>query len=205
MARIVQHEGGRRDVVAPAPDFDLRLAVFRRRLRLVQPLQCAVVPFVQPPVVHDGNPHPVEHVEHNPQGPDGALEHGRVRQVDSVAAFSQKPAGVARFDETTFRQIDVRPPGEPVLPVPCTLAVTEQNKVVHVSCRARPFGRADLPGPTAFAPPALRRVSPKLATKSSERRRKRPGLLRQLSQCVLQRSLKTAVRRRFDRGIDSLF
>ena len=30
------------------------------------------------------------------------------------------------------------------------------------------------PGPTAFAPPALRRVSPKLANKSRERRRKAP-------------------------------
>ena len=51
MPRIVRRQRRRRDVVAAAPDLDLRFAVLRRRLRLVQPLQRAVVPLVQPPAL----------------------------------------------------------------------------------------------------------------------------------------------------------
>ena len=50
-ARSSGVERRRRDVVAAAPDLDLRFAVLRRGLRLVQPLQRAVVALVQPPAV----------------------------------------------------------------------------------------------------------------------------------------------------------
>ena len=51
VALVVGVERRRRDVVAAAPDLDLRLAVLGRGFRLVQPLQRAVVPLVQPPVL----------------------------------------------------------------------------------------------------------------------------------------------------------
>ena len=58
VARIVRRDGAdrrrqrrRRDVVAAPPDLDLRLAVLRGGLRLVQSLQRAVVPLVQPPAL----------------------------------------------------------------------------------------------------------------------------------------------------------
>ena len=47
MTRIVGRQRRRRDVVAAAPDLDLRFAVLRSRFGLVQPLQRAVVPLVQ--------------------------------------------------------------------------------------------------------------------------------------------------------------
>jgi len=42
------------DVETAAPELDLRIAVFLRGLRLVEPLQVAVVPFVQRLVIVDG-------------------------------------------------------------------------------------------------------------------------------------------------------
>ena len=49
MARIVERERRRRNVVAAAPDLHLRLAVLLDRLRLVESLQRAVVALVEPP------------------------------------------------------------------------------------------------------------------------------------------------------------
>ena len=85
MARIRGLERRRRNVVAAPPDLDLRVAVFRGRLRLVQTLQRAVVPLVQPPVLLDRNPEQVELVERDPARADRALEHRRVGDVEGEA------------------------------------------------------------------------------------------------------------------------
>ena len=54
----------------------LFVAVFGRRLRLVQPLQGAVVAFVKVPVFYDRNPATVHGVGRDFQSVDGAFQVG---------------------------------------------------------------------------------------------------------------------------------
>jgi hypothetical protein len=131
-ARIVGGHRRRRNVVAAAPDLDLRFAVLLRRLRLVQPLQRAIVPLVQPPAVDDRQPHLIEPVERDPERANRALQHRRVGEVESVAAVLEQLAGGAGLFAAAFGQIDVGPSGEAVFLVPDALAVAEQYECGHM-------------------------------------------------------------------------
>src|SRR5438105_4501049 len=112
----------RRDVITAAPDFRLRLAVLGRGLGLVQPLQRAIVTFVQPPALLLGNPHRIEYGQRDPQRADRTLQHRRVRDVEDVSAFAEKTASLFRLGDAALGEIDVGPAGEPVFFVPGTLA-----------------------------------------------------------------------------------
>ena len=141
MPRVVGRERRRRDVVAAPPDFRLRLAVFRGGLRFVQPLQRAVVPFVQPPVLFDGNPEQVELVERDPARAHRALEHRRVGDVENEAGVAQQLTGRDRFVAALIAQIHVGPTRETVLFVPGAFPVPEQYDSIHPDPR-----RVDLRG-----------------------------------------------------------
>jgi hypothetical protein len=67
VARVVGLERGRGDVVGPAPDLDLGLAVLLGGLGLVQALQRAVVTLVQAPLAVDGEPVEVQLAEDEPE------------------------------------------------------------------------------------------------------------------------------------------
>ena len=132
--RIVPREAGvgalqrgRRDVVAAPPDLDLFLAVDRGGLGLVQALQGPVVPLVQAPRSVDRNPHHVELVERNPERANRALQYGCVGHVEFVLFGGHETPRVARFDAAFLAEVDVGPAGEPVLPVPRALTVSNQN------------------------------------------------------------------------------
>ena len=86
IALVVAGEERGRLGVAPAPDEDLFVPILGGGLGLVQALQGAVVPLVQPPVAHDRQPHQIEVVEDDPQGADGAFEERRVGDVEGQAA-----------------------------------------------------------------------------------------------------------------------
>ena len=140
VALVVDGQRRRRNVVAAAPDLGLRLAVLRGGLRLVQPLQRAVVPLVQPPALGHRNPEQVERVERDPERLDRALQHRRVRDVEDVAAVAQQAAGLARFVAAARRSDRRRPAGEAVFLVPGALAVAEQDDlcmVAQAACRIR--------------------------------------------------------------------
>ena len=61
-----------------------RILVGRMRggLRLVQPLQAAVMPLVEPPGFFDRDPEFVEFIEHEPQGAQRALEQRAIGEVE---------------------------------------------------------------------------------------------------------------------------
>lgn len=59
-------EGWRPNVVTASPEFDLFLAELEGCLGFVESLQGAIVPFIQPPVSLDGNPHAIHFVEDEP-------------------------------------------------------------------------------------------------------------------------------------------
>ena len=127
MARIAEIERRRRDVVAPAPDLHLRLAVFLHGLRLVESLQRAVVTFVQAPASFHGQPHQIHLVEHDPHRTDGALEYGCEYDVGHKAGLPDFGACGFRLDESELRQVDVVPTREQIFDVPYALAVTNQD------------------------------------------------------------------------------
>src|SRR5262245_48400881 len=131
MPRIVRRERRRRDVVAPAPDLHLRFTVPRGRLGFVQSLERAVVALVQAPALFLANPHRVHRVERNPQRSNRALQDRGVGDVENVPAFRHQPPRLGRLLAAAVGQIDVGPPGEPVLLVPGALAVTKKNEVMH--------------------------------------------------------------------------
>src|SRR5262245_1154480 len=121
----------RRDVVASAPDLDLGLAVFRRRLRLVQALQSPVVTPVEPPVLLDREPELSHFFERQVQRPNGPRQQRCERDVEIVVAVFQQAARLTRFLHALFGQVDVGPARETVLFVPGAFAVSEQNEFMH--------------------------------------------------------------------------
>jgi hypothetical protein len=126
MPRIVGRQRRRGDVVAAAPDLHLRFAVLLDGLRLVEPLQRAVMPLIEAPAPLDGQPHHVHLVEHAPQCAHRALEHGREGDVRHESGLLDLDARGARLDATLIGQIDVVPSGKKILDVPDALAMTNE-------------------------------------------------------------------------------
>lgn len=81
---VVRVHGWRWDVIGAPPDLHLRLAVFGRRLGLVEPREAAVVALVQTPGAVHGQPHLIDAVQHQPQRPDRSLQHRRVADVKLI-------------------------------------------------------------------------------------------------------------------------
>ena len=131
IARVGFLERRRGDVVAPPPDQHLLVAVLRRGLRLVQALQCPVVPLVEPPRVLHGDPHQVQLVQGDPQGADRPLEDRRERDVERESLGLEQLAGPLRLGLPLVGQVDVGPAGEQVFLVPDALAVTQQHDLGH--------------------------------------------------------------------------
>jgi hypothetical protein len=73
-----------------------------------------------------------ERVERDPQRADGALQDRDIRLIEGEARVLQQAPGFGRFRASLFRQVDVGPAGEAILPVPGALAVTQKNELVHV-------------------------------------------------------------------------
>src|SRR5690606_13203684 len=109
----------------------LLVAVLGGRLRLVQPLERAVVALVEPPALGHRNPQLVELVERDPARPQRTLEHRGECDVEGVSLGAEQVSGAARLFEALDAQIDVGPPGEPVLVIPGAFAVTEQYDFEH--------------------------------------------------------------------------
>lgn len=82
--------GWRWDVIGASPDLHLRLAVFGRRLGLVEARQATVVALVQTPGAMHGQPHLIDAVQHQPQGPDGTLQHRRVADVKLITRIYRR-------------------------------------------------------------------------------------------------------------------
>lgn len=55
-----------------------------RRLGLVQPSQAAVVALVQTPGAMHRKPHLIDALQHQPQRPDGPLQHRRVAHIELI-------------------------------------------------------------------------------------------------------------------------
>src|SRR5215469_12360833 len=137
VARVVGTERRWRHIVTAPPDLDLRFPVLRHGLRLVESLQRAIVPLVEPPGALDRDPHAVQLVEHDPQRADGALQHRGEGNVGAEVLLDELLAGLDRFESALRRQIDIRPAGEQILDVPDALAVADQNQL---SGHSRSFG-----------------------------------------------------------------
>ena len=144
VARVVGLEGGWADVEGATPDLDLSLAVLGGRVSLVQTLEGAVVALVELPCLGDGEPVAVELVEDAVKRVDGALEKGRVAEVEVVASLLEGLATRVCLRASGVSEVDVRPTCEEVLEVPLGFAVTDDDKghglvVVH---RRIPFSCA---------------------------------------------------------------
>ena len=96
VTRVVDRQRRRRDVVAAPPDLDLLLAVLRGGLGLVQSLQRAVVPLVQPPRL---------------RSPESTA--GRARRASRTASGSRASAPTCRRRRRRY------PPSFRSLPAAC--------------------------------------------------------------------------------------
>jgi hypothetical protein len=102
------------------------------RLLLVEALERAVVPLVQPPVTPDRQPRPVGGVEGELGGADRP---GQQRRVDHPEVdprlLGQEPAGGGGLPLALLGEGDVGPPGEEVQLVPGGLSMAEEDQVGH--------------------------------------------------------------------------
>src|ERR1700712_1806547 len=69
-ARLTLLDHRRRGVIRAAPFLELLIAVFRLGRGLVQPLQSAVVPLIEPPGAPDRHPQPPALLERERRGTD---------------------------------------------------------------------------------------------------------------------------------------
>ena len=96
-ARISRIQRWRRRVVAAPPGQHLGFAILPGHVGLVESLQGAVMPLVEPPAVHHRQPSAVHLVEHMPQGAGGALEHAGVSHIKIKTGSLEQPPGVFRL------------------------------------------------------------------------------------------------------------
>ena len=122
----------RRRVIASAPNQYLCVTVFFCGLGFVQPLQSAIVPFVEAPAVHHRKPSAVHLVQGVPQRVRGALQHAGVSQIKVIAFAFKQLAGVFGLGNTGFGQLYVGPAGEAVFKVPDRFSMADQYEFVHV-------------------------------------------------------------------------
>ena len=120
--------GGRGDVVRPAPDEDLLLAVLVDGLLLVEALEGAVVTFVELPCLVGGDPHEVGLLEDVPQSADGALQERRVGNGGFEALGLDELTGLDDLLVALGTERDIDPSGELVFQIPCGLSVTDKDK-----------------------------------------------------------------------------
>ena len=107
---------GGRDVKTAAPYLDLRIPEFLRRLRLVEPLQVAVMPLVQRLVIVDGDRLLPGDVEDDVERVVGPLEN-RSECVIEFVLLQLFTCGLRLFDPFLGKG-NVDPAGEAVFKVP---------------------------------------------------------------------------------------
>src|SRR5687768_10092810 len=78
------------------------------------------------------DPHLVELLERDPERLDRSLEHGRVGHVELEALVAEQLTGCSCFGHTELAQRNIDPAREAVLEVPLTLAVSQEDELVHV-------------------------------------------------------------------------
>ena len=122
-------ERWRGNVVAPAPDFHLRLPVLRGRLSLVEALQCAVVTLVETPRAPDRNPHQVHFVQDQPQRADRPLQQRRIGNVEAVAERFQLASRLPGLALPLVGQVHIGPARKPVVEIPCALPVPAEDQL----------------------------------------------------------------------------
>ena len=134
----------RRGVERAAPQHELLVAVLVPGRSLVETLQRAVVPLVEPPVAPHRDPVPVRCVERQVGRGDGAAQHRGVHDGRQNSLVLQQLPTVDGFLATLVVEVDVDPAGEEVLGVPVGVPVAEQDQRV---------GHADQPSERAGRQP----------------------------------------------------
>src|SRR5262245_40903386 len=153
MTRVVDRERRWRRAVAAPPDLDLLLTKFRRCFGLVQSLQRPVVALVQPPAFLDRNPHLIEYVQRDPQRAYRAFEHGRVSEVEKIAAFFEQAPRFCGLLPPLFGEINVGPARKTIFLIPRAETVAKQDDLVHdVTHRVCSALMADRPAKLACDP-----------------------------------------------------
>src|SRR2546430_3262937 len=66
-----------------------------------------------------------------PQGLDGALEHGSVATTEGEARLVERFAGALCFLDAALREVHIGPAGEAVFHVPDRFTVAQENDFVH--------------------------------------------------------------------------
>jgi len=89
VAKIIAFHEWRWCCVTPSPDAHLFVAVLLSGGLLVEALQGAVMTLVEAPGAVDGDPHQVQIVQDNSEGPDCPLQHGRVANVKDESMVSE--------------------------------------------------------------------------------------------------------------------
>ena len=105
-------------------------------LGLVEPLQSAVHPLVEAPVMVHGGVHDVEVLEDVPCGLDSTLEGGGVDKVELEPLLLdglRRSVGL-RYSRGSERDVD--PSGETVLNVPLALTVANQDECVDLDIKS---------------------------------------------------------------------
>ena len=92
MARVAGLELGRRNIVAPSPDLHLVLPVFLHCFQLVEALQRAVVPLVEPPILDDRDVVAIEFLSRIVEGLNGPREDRGVAEIELIAVLVQSLA-----------------------------------------------------------------------------------------------------------------
>ena len=111
---------------------NLMFTVFPGRFGLVQPLEGAVMTFIQSPVADNRYPHRIHFVEHDPECPDRSFQYGSIGQIEFETGLSQYAAGCAGLSFAPFGQINVGPARKPILVIPDGLTVTHENYFMHI-------------------------------------------------------------------------
>ena len=86
--------------------------------------------FVELPGIDHRQPLHIHFFHDDPERLHGALEYGRIGNIENIAALAQQLTGRMRLGASLLGQAHIRPAGKTVFEIPGALPMTQQHQFI---------------------------------------------------------------------------
>ena len=126
---IIFHHG-RWFIVRSPPTLDLIFSKLQDDFLFVLSYQITIMPFIQPPMLVNGNIFLSQLHEYQIGGPDAASQHARVNFIKENATLGQHVSGDSCLEHAVIGQGSIGPTNKPIVAIPSALTMTQKDHLI---------------------------------------------------------------------------